>query len=495
MIAKNRAFPGGYRFKHFQGRPQDKLIKAAIPAMVTIPLMQGFGDEVAAVVGADDKVAAGQTIGRDDESISSPVHSSVNGKVVNIGKIDYLGNETTAITIESDGTEGWQSLEGCSAAWDNLSIEQIEKLVYLSGASGAGRDGIPTGFNSSIISPDEVENVIIHGVESEMFAVSSGLLLKDDNLSHFAEGTKILRKMLPHAAFSIALNSECKSLITDVSGALADNDWCDVRGLEPRYPADYDEVLVSAVLGREFPVGHLAANIGVIVLDIQAVLAVYDAVVAGKAVIERTIALAGPGFKENLHISARVGSPVQHIIDGMVKQDADLRFLRNSCLTGEALSDLSMPADRTCGAIIAVVEGNNREMFAFVRPGPRKDSYSRTFLSLLFGSEKITKLCETNLRGEERPCISCNYCVEVCPVSLMPHLLFRHVEREIIDEKLLKYGIYDCIECNLCTYVCPSKITLGQWIKDGKAKLIDEGLPCPQPKFALKGLEEDEDAK
>ncbi len=134
-------------------------------------------------------------------------------------------------------------------------------------------------------------------------------------------------------------------------------------------------------------------------------------------------------------------------------------------------------------------------MFAFVRPGPRKDSYSRTFLSLLLGSEKITKRCETNLRGEERPCISCNYCVEVCPVSIMPHLLFRHVERDIIDEALLKYGIFDCIECNLCSYVCPSKITLGQWIKDGKAKLIDEGLPCPQPKFALKGIEEDEDTQ
>lgn len=495
MIAKNRAFPGGYRFRHFQGRPQDKLIGAAIPATVTIPLMQGFGDEVAAVVQAGDKVAAGQIIGRDDESISSPVHSSVNGKVVKVGKIEYLGNETTAITIESDGTDGWQALEGCSGAWGDLSIEQIEKLVYLSGAAGAGRDGIPTGFNSSIISPDEVENVIIHGVESEMFAVSSGLLLSDDNLSHFAEGTKILRKMLPHAAFSIVLNSESKSLIADVSVAMADDDWCDVRGLEPRYPADYDEVLVSAVLGREFPFGLLAANIGVIVLDIQAVLAVYDAVVAGKAVIERTIALAGPGFEENLHVRVRVGAPVQHIIDGMVKQDADLRFLRNSCLTGEWLFDLSMPADRTCSAIIAVVEGNKREMFAFVRPGPRKDSYSRTFLSLLLSSEKITKRCETNLRGEERPCISCNYCVEVCPVSVMPHLLFHYVEREIIDETLLKYGIFDCIECNLCTYVCPSKITLGQWIKDGKAKLIDEGLPCPRPEFALKGVEEDEDTQ
>jgi len=495
MIAKNRAFPGGYRFKHFEGRPQDTLIRATIPATITVPLLQGFGDEVNAVVEVGDKVAAGQIIGRDDGSISSPVHSSVSGKVVKIEKIACLGNETTAITIESDGNADWQALEGASATWEKLSVEEIEKLVYLSGASGAGRAGIPTGFNSSIISPGEVEEVIVHGVESEMFAVSSGLLLDGENLSHFAEGVKILRKMLPEASFHIVLNSRRGDLVAGVSGVLADSDWCKVEALEPRYPADYDEVLVPAVLGRKFPSGHLAANIGVIVLDIQAVLDVYNAVVAGKAVIERTIALAGPGFTKNVHVNTRVGAPAGHVVDGMVKQDIDLRFLRNSCLTGEELSEMSMPVDRTCSVIIAVVEGNKREMFAFMRPGPRKDSYSRTFLSYFLADEKFTKRCETNLRGEKRPCISCNYCVEVCPVSLIPHLLFHHVERGIIDEALLKYGIFDCIECNLCTYVCPSKIALGQWIKDGKSRMIDEGLPCPRPEFALKGLEEDEDTQ
>jgi Na+-translocating ferredoxin:NAD+ oxidoreductase subunit C len=475
MIAKNRAFCGGYRFRNFEAPPLDKLTSAGVPSTVTITLMQGFSDEVPCLVQPGDTVRAGQIIGRDDETISSPVHSSVNGKVVKVAKMGYLGNEVAAVTISADGTEGWQRLEGHSARWEGLTAEQIETLVYLSGASGAGRAGIPTRFKSSILSRDEVQHVIVHGIESEMYGPLSGTLLKGERLSQFADGVNILRKLLSNAGFTIALNAERDELIARVSSALAGSDWVRVQGLEPRYPADYDEVLVPALLGRSIPAGHLAANIGVVVLDIQDVLHVYEAVAEGKPLIERTVALCGPGFKDNPHVRVRIGTPLEHVAAGNVRQDRNWRFLRNSALTGERLSEMTQPLDRNCDAVIAVHENDGREMFAFVRPGPRKDSYTPTFLSRIFG-KVLAKRGETNLHGEERPCIFCGFCEEVCPAGLMPHHLFHHVERNIIDETLLRFRIYDCSECNLCAYVCPSKIALGRHIKEGKNKLIDEGL-------------------
>ena len=74
-------------------------------------------------------------------------------------------------------------------------------------------------------------------------------------------------------------------------------------------------------------------------------------------------------------------------------------------------------------------------------------------------------------------------------MAIIPHLLFHYVENDVIDETLLKYKIFNCIECNLCSYVCPSKIPLAQFIKEGKARLIDEGCECPEPGIALKGVE------
>ena len=177
-----KRFPRGYEFKNFEGQPEKKLAQVQIPAKVTIPLRQGFGDEVAPLIEPGQKIAAGQVIGRDDESISSPVHSSVNGKVVQIKKINYLGRETGAVVIESDGTDDWQRLKGHSSGWKGLSAEKIDELIYLSGAGSCGKAGIPTNFNSSVIAPKEVENVIIQGVGSETYNLSLDVLLEKQTL-------------------------------------------------------------------------------------------------------------------------------------------------------------------------------------------------------------------------------------------------------------------------------------------------------------------------
>lgn len=490
-IPKHKTFSRGYEFKNFEGQPDENLIKAGIPARVTIPLRQGFGREVSPIVEPGQKVAAGQIIGRDDESVSSPVHSSVNGKVIQIERINHLGGETGAVVIESDGTGDWQRLSGHSSNWKDLSPEKIGELIYLSGASSCGRAGIPTNFNSSVIAPEEVENVIIQGVGSEVHNLLPEVLLKSKGLLHFIEGLKILKKIMATARFHLALNKSQKNLIKDVSGLLPTDDSINFFTVAGKYPVEYDEVLTPLLLGVGFPYGYSAANVGVIVLDIQAVLHVYEAVVEGKPLIERTIALCGPGFIENTHVKVRIGSSLKHIIKGNINADKNLRLVLNSSLTGESLCDLSLSADRTFTTVIAMLEDHESVFLSFARPGLKGDSYSRTCFSMLFkeNSKLFQKKCGTNLHGELRPCIFCTFCEEVCPVNIIPHLLFHYVEKDVIDETLLKYKIFNCLECNLCSYVCPSKIPVAQFIKEGKAKLLNEGCECPVPGVALKGVE------
>ncbi len=476
---------------NFAGQPAGELKQLSFPGLVTIPLRQGFGNEVSAVVEVGQKVSAGEIIGRDDESVSSPVHSSVNGIVVEIEKIGYLGRETAAVVIKSDGTGGWQSLKGHSLKWDVLSAETINELIYLSGASSSGSGGIPTSFNSSVIGPEEVEDVIVQGVGSESHNPSVVFLLEEDGLLHFVAGLEILKKLMPKARFHVALDDSQKDLISEVSEELAGGNFVDVVGLRAKYPVDRDEILTSLVLGREFPWGYLAANIGVIVLDIQSVLHVYEAVVEGKAVIERTVALCGSGFSEPAHVNVRIGSSLEDVIKGKIDSEKELRFVVDSPMTGESFSDLSLPIDRSIKSIISLVEEREREFLSFVRPGFTRDAYARTSFSRIFkkGSTMFQKACGTNLRGEHRPCIFCGFCKDVCPVSIIPHHLFHYVEREIIDESLLTLKIFKCIECNLCNYVCPSKIHLAQFISEGKDKLVKEGFEFPSPGVSLKGVE------
>jgi Na+-transporting NADH:ubiquinone oxidoreductase subunit NqrA len=155
---------------------------------------------------------------------------------------------------------------------------------------------------------------------------------------------------------------------------------------------------------------------------------------------------------------------------------------------GPAITDLSTPIDQDFSQIICVPERDDRRFLAFVHHGLNSDSYAKAFLSSLLASKKEA---DTNVRGEQRPCISCNYCQDVCPVGLIPHLLHRHVEREIIEEGLLTLRIFDCIDCNLCSYVCPSKIPVAEHIKMGKARLEEEGFDYRSimaSRLRLKGL-------
>jgi len=464
---------------------------APLPKRVDIPLRQGFGMEVNPTVKKGDRVLAGQIIGQNEKGISTPVHASVSGVVEDIRRVNYFKRDVAMATIRTDGAQEIQLLENHTPDWEKLERAVLEKILYLSGVTSLDREGIPTRYYSSIIMPEDVESLIIHGVGSEPYNISLEVLLSGKRLLHFGEGLKILKKIMPNTKVYLALNTQKNKLIEETNKITSRYDWLEVYPLEPKYPQGYDEVLIPTILNKKFPFGYSAANIGVVVLNVQAVLAVYDAVVEGKPLLERIVGLCGPGFKENVHLRVRVGTVLSDVFSERIDKSRPLRVVLNSLLTGVNLNDWSLPVDRTFSQIIAIPETKERQFLAFLRTGLRYDSYSHAFFSSLVPG--IKKKTDTNLHGDERPCISCSYCEEVCPVDIIPHLLSKYVRKELIDETLMNYEIFNCIQCGLCSYACPSKIPLAKIIKDGQDKLIMQGCDqsqCILPYFNLKGIEE-----
>src|SRR3989338_4164469 len=275
MIHSIRTFKGGYRFKNYAGQVRPVLLEDKIPPQVIIPLKQGFGTEVKPLVKKGDAVLAGQIIGRDDASISSPVHSSVNGVVEDIKRMNYFKRDVTMAVIRTTNTsKDILRLDGYSQEWGKLTNEKIEELIYTSGVSSLDREGIPTHFKSSIISPADVRHLIIHGVGSEPYNISLDLLLEGKNLLNFFEGIKILKRIMHNCKIHLAINAQNKKLIEQLGKLSYELQWLDIYQLEPKYPQGYDEMLVPAILNQNFPYGYSAANIGVVILNIQAVLGV-----------------------------------------------------------------------------------------------------------------------------------------------------------------------------------------------------------------------------
>ena len=214
----------------------------------------------------------------------------------------------------------------------------------------------------------------------------------------------------------------------------------------------------------------IAPPVPAVDVDAQAVLHAYEAVVKGKPVVERIIALGGSGFHENFFLKTRVGAQLADIVSPRMR-NAENRIILGGIMTGKICDDLSTPVDRTAASIAILDGGRGSEFLSFLRPGSDRDSFTNSFLSSLFPMAK--RKIDPDLNGEHRPCIYCNYCESVCPAGLMPYLLSKYVTHDMLEDAE-NLGILDCIDCGLCTYVCPSKISIMTNIHNGKMQIRED---------------------
>lgn len=96
--------------------------KSELPQKVILPMSQHIGAPCVPIVNKGDNVKKGQVVAAADGAVSSNVHATISGTVVDISEQPHpsLG-ECLAITIESDGLDQW--LEGIPTErdWQNLS--------------------------------------------------------------------------------------------------------------------------------------------------------------------------------------------------------------------------------------------------------------------------------------------------------------------------------------------------------------------------------------
>ncbi len=477
--ARRRTFSGGYVFRNFLGQPLDECVDLGVPARVIIDLTDPQGVVLDPTVRKGSAVKAGQVVARGSGPIASTQISSVSGTVQDVRP---AGKAPGAITIESDGSAAWTPIETAGPEAENASPEKLESILWQSGISG-----MPTRFASAPIEAADVENVIINGVGADVYNPSAALIM-GSRAADLVSTIRILKKIYPAAAFSVAFDTGARAIVGELRAAASPEEFT-THLLKPKYPQHMEEMLLPVVLGRPFPNGHRAINCGVLVLDLQTALQVHDAVTHGRPAIDRIVALAGPGFTRNVHVRVRVGTAVAELVESRLKRPDGFRLVENSLLTGKKIADASVtPVGPRTSTIIAVPEKEEEGFLPFASLGLRKDSFSFTFASRLL---PIGREADTNLHGEGRSCLSCGFCESVCPARIHPGVLHRYVKKSIIDETILRYRITRCIDCNLCTYVCTSKIDLASLLLQGKTRLAAAGLrdPFPQvPPERLKGV-------
>lgn len=290
--------------------------------------------------------------------------------------------------------------------------------------------------------------VIVSTLQLEPFAARGDVQLAK-RLTNLTRGLEQIQSLLEYQPIHLVLPDIQSEFATRVRETIRGYAWAKLVQVPLRYPFDNFTVLARH-LGLTSPE---AAPVWA--LRTEGLLAFDRVLTQSKPCNARIVSLGGPAASAPGHLRVVPGYPLQRILAGRVA-DGPVRVVNGGALTGRTVTD-DAGLDCECTALTVLPEHEERELLGFARPGWGRRSYSPCFLSALRGSfaERLT----TALRGENRPCVACGACEEVCPASIMPHMIHKALYNDQLDEAR-EARVDLCVACGLCSFVCPSKIEL-----------------------------------
>lgn len=403
-----------------------------LPEKVIIPLQQHIGAPADPIVDKGDSVKTGQPLAETTKFVSVPSHASISGTVSALEKRPHpLGTNLLSIVIENDGEDKWIDELKTDPDYMNLSIDEMKNRIQSAGIAGMGGAAFPSHVKLSPPDDKPIDTIFLNGVECEPYLTADHrLMLESPNA--ILNGLKLIMKILNVSQSIIGIEKNKRDAIKLMKGLVASEKGISVLTLAVKYPQGAEKQLIKAGTGWEVPSGGLPMDVGCLVHNVGTALAIYDAVSSQKPLIERIVTVTGSGIQTPKNLRTRIGTPFKDLIAFCDGYSVDAAKLIN----GGPMMGVSQVTDE-----VPVIKGTS---------------------GILVLDEK-----EARLR-DERPCIACARCVDVCPMKLMPSTIAALVEYKRTDESQ-KLGLLDCIECGTCSFVCPAKRNLIHYIKLGKA--------------------------
>ena len=415
---------------------REPLREAPLPKVAVVPLSQHIGAPNKPLVKKGDLVEEGEVIGRSESFISSPVHSPIYGKVIDIKKAFHpaLG-PVESVFIERDETK--ENRKYADEDIEGLSPKDIIQKVKEAGIVGMGGASFPTYVKLSVPEGKKIDTLIINGAECEPYLTCDHVLMTRKT-REILLGIELVMKVLSPERVFIAVEDNKKAAVFAFQKAIKESNHKAISGikvvsLQTKYPQGGEKQLINAITGREVPPGKLPLDIGCLVQNVGTVNAIYEAIYFGKPLIERILTISGGCVNRPGTYIVRVGTTIQDLVDHC---GIELAREPKKIIVGGPMMGVSQP-----GMDTPVLKNTS---------------------GVLFLSDKVIK------DYEEQTCIRCAKCVDVCPVNLVPTDIMKNVKKEYWD-RMEELRVSDCMECGSCTYACPARIPLVQYIKDGKA--------------------------
>ena len=434
MIEKPHKFKGGVHPNDSKALSSGKPIQAApLLEKYTVIMHQNIGAPPELLVKKGDDVKKGQLLAKAGGFVSVPLHAPTSGKISAIDKCPGpFGIAVPSIEIIADGEDEWGAPFGPIEDWKNASPADLKQRVWDAGIVGMGGAGFPSHVKLSPPEGKEIDTLILNGAECEPYLTADHRLMLEQP-EDVVIGAAIIARILGLKSAVIGIEENKPDAIAALQ-KIAEPFGVRVQPLPVNYPQGAEKQLIYAITGSEVPVGKLPMDVKCVVQNIASAVAVADAVVKGRPLIERVTTVTGKPIVNPGNWRFRLGTPIEkalELVGGISEQPAKL--LLGGPMMGIAQASLGVTVMKNTSGI------------------------------LLISTDEVSLYTQD-------PCIRCGRCVEACPMSILPATISQAVENKRFDwaEEL---NVMACIECGSCSYVCPSHRPLNQHFKWAKVEI------------------------
>ncbi|RHR32456.1 electron transport complex subunit RsxC [Clostridium sp. AF19-22AC] len=420
-------FKGGIHPNDGKSLAKDQAIAEVLPkGDLVYPLSQHIGAPASPVVQKGDHVLKGQKIAEAGGFVSAPVYASVSGTVKGLEKhFNPTGSKVDCIVIENDGE--YAEIEYPEVKpLNELTKEEVIKMIGDAGIVGMGGAGFPTRVKLSPKEPDKIEYIIANCAECEPY-ITADYRRMLENTEELVSGMRVILSLFENAKGIFGVEDNKKDCIEKLKEAVKDEPRMEVNVLQTKYPQGAERQLIYAVTKRAINSAMLPADAGCIVDNVETLVSIHRAVVEGKPLMERVVTVSGNAVAKPGNFKALLGTNQQELVEaaGGFKTEPK-KVISGGPMMGFAMMTLDTPVTKTSSSILGFTEDEVEK----AKPGP---------------------------------CINCGRCVEICPSRIIPSRLADYAERHDEETFTAQNGL-ECVECGSCSYVCPAKRPLKQSI-------------------------------
>ena len=420
---KSVSFSGGLKLPAPKNTPLPQIESVPLPNILILPLKQHYGTDCIPQVEKGDHVHRGEVIAQNAQTV---INAPAPGHIQAIGQACQSpdGSPCTGITLipEAEDSPGLESQAGLKPM----------QAMFRAGLNDLTPQAMPLLQKIATAQKKGIQTLIVNGLD-EAFVHGGQSALMASTAQDIMAGIDILQQLFRAEKILIAVYAKAEEAVHALLDQVS-SDRVQVVPCLAKHPQHKDQMLIAALLHQEYPAESSPEEMGVSVVSAESAYQVAQCVRHGRSFVHKLITVQVPGNQTPRVLSVPLGTPIRDICTYLGWSEDSLgKVILGGPLTGRALFSLDVPITKEMHLLCLQ---NRDEMYC----------------------------------AQDAVCFKCGYCVQVCPMRLMPFLISGFSEGGN-PELAAKNDIQSCIECGCCAYVCPAGIPLVQWIQFGKSAL------------------------